>query len=422
MRAMHRTAVAGLFLVLCADFATARNEPRALELALQAEAPSMVLEDLSGAIRRLPLAELELGNLAASDVLFLRPEGLDVPTAQPSEESAWLQLVGGDRVHARVRGGAGDLLRVELLGQAEWVVSVERIVSLVFSARVSAEVQAGLAPAERGDVLFWLRDGGDLDRVPGTLIEFSAEGPRLESSFGARTYPWNEVAALFIEVLEEPEPRASETELPGLRAGARVGLDLIDGGRLHGVLRALDAGSCRVETAPGRELTLPLGAVAELAADDGRARYLSELEPELAEEGSSFGDDLGLVWRHRRDGCVTGGPLRAGGRTWRRGLGVHAPSRLTWELDGSWTELRGAVAIDDQVLMLAARGSVIFRVQVDGEQRFESPVVHGGDPPVEFPPIALKGARKLTLEVDMDGDHFVADRADWLRLLLVRSP
>src|SRR5688572_28543278 len=103
MRAMHRTAVAGLFLVLCADFATARNEPRALELALQAEAPSLVLEDLSGAIRRLPLAELELGNLAASDVLFLRPEGQDVPTAQPSEESAWLQLVGADRVHARVR-------------------------------------------------------------------------------------------------------------------------------------------------------------------------------------------------------------------------------------------------------------------------------------------------------------------------------
>jgi hypothetical protein len=58
-------------------------------------------------------------------------------------------------------------------------------------------------------------------------------------------------------------------------------------------------------------------------------------------------------------------------------------------------------------------------VLVDGETRFDSGVLRGGDAPRAFD-VELAGARELVLEVDMDGDHFVADRADWLGLLLSR--
>jgi hypothetical protein len=386
-----------------------------------APAPAAVLEleDLAGQTRRVPLEEFTLQREGESLVLFARPVGAPAGAAPAGADVAWIELHSGDRARARVRGGAGDLLRAELFDAQEWVVSVDRLAHLEFEGRLRPEIAAGLGPAPEGDVLWWLREGGGLDRVPGTLVEFGAEGPRLESSFGERTYPWSEVAALYVEALDEEAALRPSSQVRGLVEGAAVSVDLIDGGRLSGLLRGLDASGCRIETGAGRSVTLPTGAVAEISVDDGRARYLSELAPASAVESSAFGDELGLAWPHRRDLAVTGTPLRAGGRTWRRGLGVHAPSRLTWALDGGWGRLRGWVAVDDGVLRLASRGSVVFRVLVDGEARFESGVVRGGDAARAFD-VDLAGARELTLEVDMDGDHFVADRADWLGLLLSR--
>jgi alpha-galactosidase len=120
------------------------------------------------------------------------------------------------------------------------------------------------------------------------------------------------------------------------------------------------------------------------------------------------------------DLSVTGKPLTVGGRVWRRGLGVHAPSRLTWKLDGPWRELRGFVGIDDEVLTLPHRGAVDFRLRLDGREVWSSGTVRGGEGAREIPTLALGGASTLTLEVDMDGQSFVADRADWLRVLLVK--
>jgi hypothetical protein len=384
-----------------------------------APAPVLRLEDLAGVERRTPLADFALPREGQSDVLFARPEGVAASAPPAGADVAWIELHAGDRARARVRGGAGDLLRAELFDGQEWIVSVERLARLEFEGRLRPEAAAGLGPAPEGDVLWWLREGGGLDRVPGTLVEFGAEGPRLESSFGERTYPWSEVAALYVEALDEESALRPTSQTRGLVEGAAVAVDLIDGGRLYGQLRGLDASGCRLETGAGRSVTLPLGAVSEIAVDDGRARYLSELEPARAEESSAFGDELGLAWPHRRDLAVTGTPLRAGGRTWRRGLGVHAPSRLAWALADGWQRLRGSVGVDDGVLRLAARGSVVFRVLVDGETRFDSGVLRGGDAPRAFD-VELAGARELVLEVDMDGDHFVADRADWLGLLLSR--
>jgi hypothetical protein len=46
--------------------------------------------------------------------------------------------------------------------------------------------------------------------------------------------------------------------------------------------------------------------------------------------------------------------------------------------------------------------------------------VRGGEAPIALPALALEGKRRLALVVDMDERSFVADRADWLRMLLVR--
>lgn len=383
----------------------------------------VVVESPGGAVESLPMAEFELADLDSRDVVFLRFEGGERAKLPPSPppDRATLQLLGGDRVLGAIHGGDGDRLEVELAGGALLGLEVDALESVTFAGRVDDETRAGLGPAASGDLLFWLRPGDTLDRVPGTLVEFTTEGPRIEGGFGERVFPWDEVAALFIESLGGEPDEAPQAAKPGLRAGARVVVDLTDGGRLRGTLARLEARGCLLELGAADDVLLPIDTLAELVADDGRLRFLSELEPSAVEDGSPFGDDLGLVWRHRVDASVTGAPLRAGGRTWRRGLGVHAPSRLTYALDGSWKELRGACAVDDQVLLLSSRGSVVFRILVDGEERWASPIQRAGDAPLEFPAISLAGARELALEADMSTEFHVGDRADWLRPLLVRD-
>jgi hypothetical protein len=121
------------------------------------------------------------------------------------------------------------------------------------------------------------------------------------------------------------------------------------------------------------------------------------------------------------DRSVLGDELRAGGAQYRRGIGMHAPSLLTFALDGSYRALRGRVAIDDSTLVnpTSARGSVVFRVRADGKVLWESPLVRGGDPALVLPALELSGKRELALEVDPAGD-FAGDRADWLDLVLIR--
>jgi hypothetical protein len=127
-----------------------------------------------------------------------------------------------------------------------------------------------------------------------------------------------------------------------------------------------------------------------------------------------------MVWPPRLDLAVTGGPLAAGGRSWPRGLGMHAPSRMSFALDGRWTGFFGHAAVDDEALRLAVRGALVCRVLVDGAARWESPLLEGGDAPARFALDGLAGARVLTLEVDAAERSFAGDRADWLGPTLVR--
>jgi hypothetical protein len=382
--------------------------------AAGADEPHAELLGRAGGLRRAPLSELATPAADLAGAVLVRFVGLDVPRWDAGvSDRAWLQLASGDGLAARVLGGDGDDLELRLVGGVELRLTLDDVASLVFGERVPALWASPVTAPEQGDRLY-RRQGDGLDQLDGTVQELTREGVRLHDVVGSRVIPWREVAALFIESLDGGDQRAA----PGA-PGMPVVADLCDGGRLRGRLLRLDESRARLALRHA-EVELPLAALAALALDDGSVAFLSDLDPSEAGEGAPFGDDLGMRWPHRRDRSVTGGPLTAGGRVHTRGLGVHAPSRIAWSLDGGWRRLLGAVAIDDEVLVLAARGSVVFRILVDGRTRWESPVVRGGDAPVALPELDLAGGRELVLEVDPASDLFVADRADWLLMMLVR--
>jgi hypothetical protein len=61
---------------------------------------------------------------------------------------------------------------------------------------------------------------------------------------------------------------------------------------------------------------------------------------------------------------------------------------------------------------------VVFRVLVDGHERFASPILRGGDAPVPVS-VDVRGAKKLELMVDYADRGDVLDHADWLDARLV---
>jgi hypothetical protein len=74
------------------------------------------------------------------------------------------------------------------------------------------------------------------------------------------------------------------------------------------------------------------------------------------------------------------------------------------------TRFEALVGIDDST---AGGGSVIFRVLVDGQERFTSRTIRGGDAPMPVS-VDLTGAKRLELIVDYADRADVLDHADWL--------
>ncbi len=379
---------------------------------------TVVLESLDGTVKRLPLDGFSAADPRQFGAHLVRFEGIEPPkrAADPApRDVATIELTSGHALRAEVVGGRAEVLAAKLVGDVPLRLPVDRIVAIRFEQRLPPDGGVAIAPAAEGDRLFRVREDGGrgVDRIDGTVLELGAEGVLIDSSIGEKRFPWSEVAALLFEVFA---PGAGAVASPAVPAT----VDLIDGSRLAGGLRSLDGRGATLALSDDNEVTLPPSVIANVVVADDRLAWLSDLPAVEHIAGTPFGDDLGMTWPYRRDRTVNGGRLVADGRTWTRGLGVHAPSRLEFALDGSWKRLRAGVAIDDETAVLSTRGSVVFSLVLDGEVKWTSPVVRGGDRPLEVPALDLSGVKKLELVVDPTSDSFVADRADWLVGMLVR--
>ena len=376
-----------------------------------------VLSGVAGDKREIGLEQLDCTDPRTLGAWQIRFRGVGAsPPAALGADAAEAELWSGERLAGKVKGGAKELFEFELGLGVRVSLSLEDLKSLRFPARVPELWGQPLVAASEGDRLY-RRQKDVLDLLEGGIESFSLDTLSFhDSHVGSKSVAWADVAALFVD----PSVGKERAQAKHALKGVPVVLDLVDSSRLRGGLVKIAAGTIELEREGGEILRLPAAAVALLLVDDGRLLFLSDLVPTRVVEGSRFGDDLGLAWPHRGDRAASGGALVAAGSACARGIGAHAPSTLGWTLDGTWKELRGSVAVDDSTLRLSVRGSVVFRVLVDGEKRWESPLMRGGDAPLAFPPIALGKAQALVLEADGGGDGFIADRADWLELVLSR--
>jgi alpha-galactosidase len=107
-----------------------------------------------------------------------------------------------------------------------------------------------------------------------------------------------------------------------------------------------------------------------------------------------------------------GKPLRIADQSYTRGLYCHAVSKVIVRLPGGGAEFTAIAGLDRNEQTSGGRGSVHFVVQVNGQERFKSPLLREGmaGAPIK---VNLGGATEFILLVDDGGDGIGCDQADW---------
>ncbi len=149
-------------------------------------------------------------------------------------------------------------------------------------------------------------------------------------------------------------------------------------------------------------LLLAVGAsgIAE-AATTAQPDFLSD-HPELIISSSQAFGALGFD-------VAAGGmlPLQIGEKHFDKGLGHHANGTIIVMLDGQYESFDAEVGLQP-----CAGGTVIFRVIVDGQQRFDSGLMRSGDLP-KLVHVPVSGAQEIRLEAGDSGDGINCDMANW---------
>ena len=197
---------------------------------------------------------------------------------------------------------------------------------------------------------------------------------------------------------------------------------LADGSTLTAAGVAIDGEAVKL-TLPGKAaktVDVKLSALTGIEQLNGPVGWLSSMTPTENVQQPYFGTGGGLTWPARFDRAVDGSPLAFAGKTYDRGIGVHAYSRLTFPVGPEWASFRTQYAIDSRRDDPRTRADVTVRVKVDGKLVHEQAHVHAGTLS-DVVTADLAGAKTITLECDYGPAGDVQARLNWLQPALLRA-
>ena len=150
------------------------------------------------------------------------------------------------------------------------------------------------------------------------------------------------------------------------------------------------------------------GATASATRDIYMKQQITDFAPAAAPASG-----WGPIENNRSNGEAAagdGGAITLGGIPYPRGLGVHAPAEVVYNLAGACSgSFIADVGVDDEVGDL---GSVVFQVWLDGVKAYDSGVVRGADLRRNVN-VSVAGRRQMRLLALDAGDGNAYDHADW---------
>ena len=125
---------------------------------------------------------------------------------------------------------------------------------------------------------------------------------------------------------------------------------------------------------------------------------------------------MGPTREYRVDRTVDGHPFQLAGQTYDRGIGTQSTTFLVYPLEPGDRRFQALVGVDERAGPL---GSVVFRVLVDGKERFKTPPMTDHDPPRTID-VDVAGGKFLILATEFGDRGDVRDLADWVEARLIR--
>jgi hypothetical protein len=326
--------------------------------------------------------------VAATEIVSVT-EPKPVPHRSPHPFNLYLR--NGDRLRGEVKGD-GETLQLNSPGVSNLRVDLASVSAVRFGRLlVTLEAKYGEVFADemrRGrDVVVVQRDTRPFP-VYARVLSLQEDALRVRIDDNLRDLPYHKVYGF----VRAPEDDAAE------QTGLRVRISLSGGGRVTLPFksitdRVISSGDTRVQRAHVDRL--------EFLGD--HIAHLSDFDPIGVKEVALFG----AAPKWRRDGMVLGGPLRIRDRTYDRGVGVSAYSRLEYALASRWNRFFVRCGIDDAA---GPEGDAIFRVHGDGRLLKEVRRRHGEEPVAIH--LDVKGVDRLVLEVT-PGTSYISDFCDW---------
>jgi hypothetical protein len=239
------------------------------------------------------------------------------------------------------------------------------------------------------------------DVAHGIVADVAAGGVTLQSGDATTTLAWNSVNAVLLA-----------TSAPAAVAGKFFRVDLADGSSVSvaGISLAGEQMTLTLEDKSTR--SLDVSTVAGIEQLNGPVSWLTERRPMENIYKPFFGESFPA----RFDATVAEGlPISQKFPGFHHGIGCHAYSRISYELDGSYAAFRTQFAVDSD----SSLADVTVRIYLDDKIAMERRGVKAGEiyPLVELP---LAGAKKLSLEVDFGENFGTQGRFVWLDPALVR--
>jgi hypothetical protein len=312
-------------------------------------------------------------------------------------------LADGGLLAADVLASDDENLSVDSGVLRKLALPLEQVAAILFHPPLDAvrrdELLGRLREGAARDDLLILDNG---DELSGTVLAISPEEIEFKAAVGKLQLARGRVVALAFDPSLVVAPQVK---------GLRTLVGLADGSRLVAASLVVSEAKAQITLAGGQQAGAPAGQIVFLQPSGGRVQYLSDLKP----AGYKHIPFLELPWEYRLDRNVLGHSLRSGGRLYLKGVGMHSASRLTFALDGRHKRFAADVAIDDQA---GPRGSVVFRVFVDAEQKYASPILRGGDAPLAISVELPAAAKTLSLIVDFADRGDELDYANWLNARL----
>lgn len=318
-------------------------------------------------------------------------------------------LVGGQLLRGDVRAGdpGGETVVLESPVFGRMPVYVDRLAEVQFGVGPGAPRLRLPSGVDDSEVLFLRARGGARDTVVGTVHQFGeraimfARGDQPDPD----RFDYGSVVALAVAGGLDAEAFA--------QPGTVYLVATRNGDRVHAQMLGFDAGAVRMRIENEREVSVPVGEIAALTRID--AVHLSDLQPISERERSYADDDSGVLHPVARDrAAATGEFLGSGGRTYAKGLGVHARSELTWRVPEGVSAFHAWVGFDRSTTALPLRPDADVVVIVDDREVFAWRGMRGGDAPRPTGRIEVTPGSRLTLLVDFGRGLDLGDRVHWL--------